>query len=161
MIYVDNFLPNDQFRRIQEHLMNPEFPWFYNPYVDDANEEGNFYQFTHTFYKQPHGNNSEHIAILNPIFDKLNAQLLVRVKANLNPRAENIDLGKFHRDVKYDCHTAIYYVNTNNGYTEFENGDRVESVENRMVIFKSDTMHTGKSCTDENVRVLINFNYFT
>ena len=39
MIYVDNFLPNDQFRRIQEHLMNPEFPWFYNPYVDDANEE--------------------------------------------------------------------------------------------------------------------------
>ena len=85
----------------------------------------------------------------------------MRVKANLNPRAENIDLGKFHRDVKYDCHTAIYYVNTNNGYTEFENGDRVESVENRMVIFKSDTMHTGKSCTDENVRVLINFNYFT
>ena len=161
MIFLDNFLEREDFLRINNTMLNPEFPWFYNPFVDDENEHGDNYQFTHTFYKAPNGNNSEHIHILNPLFEKLKASLLVRVKANLNPRAVNPQLGTFHRDVKYDCHTAIYYVNSNNGYTEFEDGSIVESVENRIVIFRSDKLHTGRNCNDENARVIINLNYFT
>ena len=49
-------------------------------------------------------------------------------------------------------------MNTNDGYTEFENGHRVESVANRVVIFDSNIKHTGVSCTDEKRRVVINFN---
>ena len=56
--------------------------------------------------------------------------------------------------------TAIFYANTNNGYTKFENGLIVESVANRMVFFSADMKHTGTSCTDEKTRVVINFNYF-
>ena len=33
--------------------------------------------------------------------------------------------------------TSIFYVNTNNGYTKFEDGSIVESVANRMLIFDS------------------------
>tara|TARA_B100000614_G_C14206809_1_gene352210 strand:+ start:27 stop:515 length:489 start_codon:yes stop_codon:yes gene_type:complete len=162
MIYIDNFLDNEDFTQIHNTLLNPEFPWFYNPYVDEANEGGDNFQFTHTFYKQPNGNNSEHISILNPLFEKLKASLLVRVKANMNPRSFNPRLGKLHRDVKWDeCHTAIYYVNDNNGYTEFEDGTIIDSVENRVVIFRAKELHTGTNCTDANVRVLINVNYFT
>ena len=57
--------------------------------------------------------------------------------------------------------TAIYYLNTNNGFTKFENGDKVNSVANRMVIFDSNLKHTGTSCTDAHARMLINFNYYT
>ena len=76
----------------------------------------------------------------------------------MGPRTTEITRNKFHRDFP-NITTAVYYINTNNGWTEFENGDKVESVANRIVIFDSNTMHTGTTCTDEKVRVLINFNY--
>ena len=57
--------------------------------------------------------------------------------------------------------TSILYVNTNNGYTKFEDGTIVESVANRLVSFPSNMKHTGTSCTDEKTRVVINFNYFS
>ncbi len=57
--------------------------------------------------------------------------------------------------------TSILYINTNNGYTRFETGEVVESVENRLVTFPANLKHTGTSCTDEKVRVVVNFNYFS
>ena len=56
--------------------------------------------------------------------------------------------------------TSIFYVNTNNGYTKFEDGTKVESVANRMITFPSNMKHTGTSCTDEKKRIVINFNYY-
>ena len=56
--------------------------------------------------------------------------------------------------------TAILYVNSNNGYTLFEDGTKVESVENRIVLFDSNLRHTGTTCTEEKVRIVVNFNFF-
>ena len=50
-------------------------------------------------------------------------------------------------------------MNTNNGYTKFEDGTKVESVANRLVTFPASMMHTGTSCTDKKIRIVINFNY--
>ena len=55
--------------------------------------------------------------------------------------------------------TSIFYMNTNNGYTEFEDGTKVESIANRIVSFPFNMEHTGTSCTDEQTRIVINFNY--
>ena len=33
--------------------------------------------------------------------------------------------------------TGIYYINTNDGYTAFKDGDKVKSVANRIVLFQS------------------------
>ena len=60
-----------------------------------------------------------------------------------------------------NCGLRLWIWITNNGYTEFENGMKVESVENRWVSFPEDIKHRGTSCTDEKVRVVINFNYLT
>lgn len=161
MKVIDDFLQWEDFLKINNLMLSPKFSWFYNSFVDDEyGEDGEKYQFTHTFYKQPDGNNSEHIHILNPLFKKLNAQLLVRVKANMNPKSVDRELGVLHRDVKYDCNTAIYYVNSNNGYTEFEDGTIVKSVANRMAVFSSDMLHRGVSQTDTKVRCVINCNWF-
>ena len=82
-----------------------------------------------------------------------------RVKSNLNPRTHKHIKRNFHTDTRYKHKTSILYINTNNGWTEFEDGSKVNSVANRMVIFDSLIRHTGVTCTDEKVRVLINFNY--
>jgi hypothetical protein len=50
-------------------------------------------------------------------------------------------------------------MNTNNGYTEFEDGTRVESVANRFISFPVGMKHRGTSCTDKKTRVVINFNF--
>ena len=69
-----------------------------------------------------------------------------------------------HTDVKLKNNekfkTAVYYCNTNNGSTLFQNGKRIDSKANRIVIFDGHQKHCGVDCTDENVRVVINFNYF-
>ena len=58
-------------------MLSPEFSWFYNSFADTHGEDGEKYQLTHTFYKQPNGNNSEHIHILNPLFKKRMQLLLI------------------------------------------------------------------------------------
>ena len=57
--------------------------------------------------------------------------------------------------------TAIYYVNSNDGYTKFETGEIVESVGNRLVIFDGRIKHCGSTHTNQKYRIVINFNYFS
>jgi hypothetical protein len=40
-----------------------------------------------------------------------------------------------------------------------ETGDKIESIENRLILFPNDLLHTGITQTDTKVRVLINFNF--
>ena len=92
--------------------------------------------------------------------------LLWRIKANLLTKTPNIVENEFHVDVfdgelkvREQLTTSIFYVNTNNGYTKFEDGTKIESVANRLISFPSNMKHTGTSCTDEKIRIVINFNY--
>jgi hypothetical protein len=92
----------------------------------------------------------------------IDPRLLIRIKANLTPRADKIVEHGFHRDIEPpipNATTAILYLNTNNGYTVFEDGTKIDSVANTFVSFPSDTKHTGSTCTDTKFRGLINFNY--
>ena len=56
--------------------------------------------------------------------------------------------------------SAVFYLNSNNGYTLFEDGTKVESVAGRLLVFDPHMAHTGSSSTDTKNRVVINFNYF-
>ena len=55
--------------------------------------------------------------------------------------------------------TSIYYVNTNNGWTHIKGHGKVKSVANRMVTFDSNQYHAGVTCTNEERRVVVNFNW--
>jgi len=93
---------------------------------------------------------------------------LYRIKSNLLTRTPEIVENDFHYDVSdftpeqaKHWTTSILYINTNNGYTKFETGEKIKSVENRLITFPANLKHTGASCSDERNRVVINFNYFT
>ena len=79
------------------------------------------------------------------------------------PSTYHVDIGDIKDEPKKleQWTTAILYVNTNNGYTKFEeDGSIVESVANRYIEFPANTRHFGTSCTDEKIRIVINYNYF-
>ena len=76
-----------------------------------------------------------------------------------------IEFGWFYTDgasyIDYpDGKTAVFYINTNDGYTEFESGVRVSSVANRVCIFDSNLEHRGTTHSEGgHQRVVVNFNY--
>ena len=163
----DNFLARKDLDELQNLLMGDTFPWYYQPTIDFADDEDK-YQFTHIFY-DAYIPISVNIKIINPLVDRIEPLSLWRVKANLLTRTPNIIENTFHTDIGNlidkpkklaQWTTSIFYVNTNNGYTKFEDGTKVESVANRVVTFPANMKHTGTSCTNEKTRVVINFNYF-
>ena len=164
MEVIDNFLPEDDFINLQSLLLGEYFPWYYNDYVlkippyssGNANAYTN-YQFIHLIYKDRV--KSPVYFCVEPFITKLKVKDLFRIKANLNLKTSNHKYGGYHFDPYMKGKIGVYYVNDNNGWTQFKNGDRVDSIQNRMVIFDADLEHSSVTCTDKKRRLVINFNY--
>lgn len=164
MKIIDNFLSEEDFSQLEKGITSELFPWHYSKVLDDyhekfCNPDYNF-QFYHGFY---HGfrPTSDYIELLTPFINNLKPKALVRIKCNLTPRTHEIIEHGYHIDQPFsNFTTGIYYLNTNDGYTKFEDGTKVESVANRYVEFDGGTLHTGTTCTNSNYRIVINFNYF-
>lgn len=170
---IDNFLEKSDLENLQSMFIDQNFPWSYNKEIVYEGEPVDDYTtqyFSHTFYdpvlQAPISNYYQHIT---PILSKLDPFSIFSVRANLMTRTLtheemelHIDLNSFHHDLEKikNWRTSIFYVNSNDGYTFFEDGSKVKCVENRMLIFSSDTKHSGASCTNEKARIVINFNYF-
>lgn len=158
---LDDFMPSDFHDEISRIMCGYGFPWFYNDSVIyDGSAVSAHFQFTHVFYMRGRPA-SDYFAMVEPLIERIGIRALIKMKANLVTRAEQIQTHGMHTDVDFaDSKTAVYYVNSNDGYTEFADGTKVKSVANRLVTFPSCVLHTGSNCTDQKTRVVINVNYF-
>ena len=152
MKVVDNFLSDYHFKHIQSSMLGTEFPWYYNK--ETVRVGDGFSTCTHNFTL------SSQYFLMDPFISGLKMEKVYRIKSNLTKKTI------FHRKCFYhtdDCvgasKTAVYYLNTNNGWTHIKGYDKVKSVANRIVIFDSNLKHAGVTCTDEDIRVVINFNW--
>ena len=171
----DNFLDQHEFDKMQKFMTAENFPWFfrYRYYVgppieigDSIENELDDFQFIHAFYDD-YSPSSVYMEHLTHLLELLQPVSIWRIRANLLTRLPNIVDNPFHSDMdilpeekRKHWTTSILYVNTNNGYTVFEDGTRVESVANRLLTFPANMNHTGTSCTDQPTRLIINLNYF-
>ena len=153
---IDDFLPEEVYKTVNEVMLGREMEWTFSSGVNMPDD--GFYQFTHVFYFN-HRPVSRFYSLIEPIINQINPVSIVRVKANMHVQQPEIIQHDFHHDVD-NCITSIYYVNTNNGKTVFENGIEVDSVGNRLLVFDSNEKHTGTTSTDTLQRCVINFNYF-
>jgi len=167
----DDFLPQKDFQILQDKMVGgyahyPDFPWVLSgiirPKVYDPKFTDNL-QLCHTFYDKS-APRSQTVEIIYPLLGKINPIGIIRIKANLIMRIENIIEHGMHNDIMDGIgmdylKTSIFYLNTCNGYTKFEDGTKVESVANRLVTFPQKMKHTGTTCTDEPFRSVINLNY--
>ena len=115
------------------------------------------FYFCHTFYIND-TIHSEYFSLLKPIIKKLKSISLIRIKANLTLISPTSIKSAPHYDQDFDCKVALYYVNTNNGYTGLGK-EKVKAVENTIVLFNSDVEHYATTCTDTLKRITLNFNY--
>ena len=175
----DNFVSEEEFLPIHQYFVDTRtgfngesVPWYW---VDGVNKFGDGrFMFVNLCYGNLQIVNHNMFQVLVPILMKIDPLSLTRIKANLTLKDDTpVDDSHYHTDDKYcDCvedggkgedaamTTAIYYVNTNNGGTQFKNGEQVDSVANRLVVFPCHMYHAPIGHTDEKNRIVINFNYF-
>ena len=161
MKIIDNFLPKTDFEVIQQFLLGDNFSWNLLPSIANHKQGLDQYQFVHTFFDISKPSLQNYSNFLTPLFSKLQAKYILRVKANLRPRTTQGVLSDYHTDLDLNQQTAIFYLNTNNGYTKFQDNtlQDVPSVANRLLTFYGGLKHCGASCTDSNYRILLNINY--
>ena len=161
---IDNFLDENNFKILENEIFkNPFFPWYYSAYIDfkKNEEQPHKFQFNHVFYDK-NTPNSNYYDVLIPLIEKLKCFSLIKIKANITWYSDKIYEGVYHVDhSRPDAKTAVFYLNTNNGYTKFKkNKKKINSVKNRMLIFDSGLEHLGTNTTDTKNRVVLNLNYF-
>jgi len=165
-IYDDLLHPEDS-RFLLNSLISEIFPWHFGSKIVPPEmtlcDELDDFQFCNLIYDKMQPTGEDEFNLVSPIINKPELRIisLIRVKVNLLPRRDRIIKHGFHTDMEIPCTTAIYYANTCDGYTEFEDGTIVESVQNRFVAFPSRMKHTGTTCTNAKSRVVINFNYIS
>jgi hypothetical protein len=167
MEVYDNFLDESDFRPLYHTVSGTNLPWFFNTQVlgnipDHALLKD--YQLTHMLYNNGFIQ-SQYYQEFHPLVERLNVFSLIRMKLNCNVYAQDSYEHGMHIDIPNPpagakVKTAVFYFNTNDGYTRFEsNNQKVESVENRCVIFDSAEKHTGSNPTNSKVRYVANINF--
>jgi len=183
MKVIDNFLSESEFDGIKTNMTSNAFPWYLTSVIDydsdtdthlgygslDKNslcDPENNKQFSYLFYAFDDGNGlgrhvrGDRFELILPLVKALKMNRPIHIKSNLTVRTPKILEHGYHTDHPYyPAKTAVYYLNTNDGYTMFETGKKVESVANRIVIFDSNIKHTGTTCTDKFGRFVINMNW--
>ncbi len=162
MNIYDNFLSDQDYTFVSSALTNNKFPWYYNDNIAGTNEGIDGYQFVHNFFNvsKPYSSDACFGKFLNPIWNKLAPKYMIRAKANLRPRTSEPVQSSWHTDTDLtQVTTGVFYIGSNNGYTLFKEGSKVDSVANRLVLFDSQMIHAGVSCTDQSTRIVLNLNY--
>lgn len=148
----DDFFPEEIIHDLEYCMLGNNFAWF----LQDN-------KLQHNFWKNNNFSNRYNDICRAWIDLYFKPTALISVKGKLHHKTNEIKEHEFNADFDYkhkNCMTSIIYINTNNGYTKFKNGDTVESVRNRLVTFPAHLKHAGSTCTDEEYRCVINLNYY-
>ena len=160
MKIIDDFLDKEDLEDLKCIVLGDKFPWYLNDGVS-VPDDGHL-QFTHQIYKDNQFTSSYTLGGLDIFKEKLGFEKILRAKFNLLHQSDQIIEHAFHTDLENpssDVTTAILYLNTNNGYTMFENGDKVESIENRLITFNNNLKHNGTTSTNSQTRIVLNLCY--
>jgi len=160
---IKNFLEKNFFQDLQKLITESEFAWFQRKTMVTGTTN-NLGYFTHSFYNNNQINCDTYFKYIIPILNKLNSKAVIEVRANLTPsvffKEKNCN---FHTDNSFNCKTAILYLNTCDGGTEFKINNKIKfikSEENKIVIFNSNIEHRATTSQNEDFRYILNFNYF-
>ena len=156
---IKNFLSKEDFIKLNSLITDHEFPWRIRKRMtpDDAN-----YYFTYNFYNNFSQSSEYYFNYIVPILLKLNCKAPIQVRSNM-VISKLFEKSGWHIDYPYNSTTAILYLNTCDGGTEFKINNKIKFInaeENKIIIFPSNIEHRGCTSTDSDKRYIINFNYF-
>lgn len=171
---VDNFLEENEFKYLQNLIVSNDgdrrdFPWKITTDVasETINKDYNskiekqlwnwyaMHPIYHTVPESPYYDD-----IFNIFKDKWYLKSLIRIKVNFYPYTNEIKEHAKHQDYDFSHHGAVFSLNTCDGFTRMSNGDKIDSVANRIVFFDASEYHNSSTTSNQKGRYNINFNYF-
>lgn len=160
---VDNFLDPNHLQQLKMAVFGGAFPWYMQKsvaYDDESMENDNLYMLAHGVYKNSEVASKDMFEFIKgAVFPKLDMIAPLRIKINQYPYTEKLYEHPLHYDQKYSNKALVLCLNTCNGYTHFENGDKVDSVENRAIFFDGSKLHGSTNCSDQKCRIVLAMNY--
>ena len=166
---IDDYLPAEYFKTLKDSIVrNEHFPWcrINELNVFQTTENRDVY-FAHMIYQHHTPKTQEHnwnlvVPFLSQLEKTEKMHALIRVKVNYyNSTPEVVE---HFKDYDYPAMPiphkgAIIYLNTCDGYTTLDDGTKIESVENRLLLFDSSKPHNSTSTTNALCIYNININY--
>ena len=174
---VDNFLHEDYFKHLDKQILHMgQFKWSFQECAvaqeDESDIRDNEFYFISSFYNNLQVEDNFYYQ-LKPLFDALQVKSIIRCRAIMYMNQGEIVKHSPHIDMDYSNKAALLYMNTCNGYTgminddwkigdkpNFDQDNRVESIENRLCLHDGSVPHYSTTCTDDRKRLLIAINYF-
>ena len=160
MKIIDNFLPENDFKEIQDLVLGRDFPWFRQSSIATP-EDNELCYFTHIAYNNESGGvNSQYWRFFyDKFFKHIKHKTIIRFKVNYYQRTKKIIVNDPHTDY-YEKHKGvILYLNNCDGYTLLNNKKKVDSIENRLLMFDPSKNHSSTTTTNAQGRFNINVNY--
>lgn len=170
---IDNFLNDEEFKYLENLIINDNgnesFYWKIITEVAAKSYEKNYnseiekqlwnWYAVHPIYDtlplSPHFD-----YILNVFRNKWELKSLMRIKVNFYPYTSEVKEHAKHQDYEFQHKAAVFSLNTCDGFTRMSNGDKVDSVANRIVFFDGSEYHNSSTTSNQKGRYNINFNYF-
>jgi len=159
MLLSENFLEINQFKKLQNLILDLDFPWRVRNSMTD--QDNNIY-FTYCFFNQNKVTSELYNEFIIPILEKLKCNAPIQIRANMVIN-KYFDKSGWHTDYNFKNNTAILYLNNCDGGTEFKINNKIKFIkaeENKIIIFPSNIEHRGCTSSDVDKRYIINFNYF-
>ena len=186
---IDNILPERTFVSLASNCMNSDGYYCHDSTTYHDEEDGSksafgadigvtdvkFHQvlFNFNLFKRVGKQQTAHDLFyylkseghIKTLWDALNVKTMIQMRLNCTTAADKNYQGGFHTDFYDDqphidkLKTAVLYLNSNNGGTQIQDGQFIQSVANRVVIFPTTQPHAGVWATNKKLRFVLNLNY--
>jgi len=168
---IDSAVDEEEFKNIKDYFIGDmRVPYYLSNRTIEGLKEGQLdcWQFIHYSIIDANIVNTESLNVLLPLIRVLNPFVITRLKVNITPRTSEVVENGWHYDlpnddqpkhIKDNLKSSIFYLNTNDGYTSFSDGKKIDSLENRLLIFNAMDKHQGSTCSSTNYRAVVNCVY--
>jgi hypothetical protein len=163
---IDNFLDYNIFNDLKKVIISDNFPWFVQQKItgeENESKNNSNYFLCHKIYGNNVPNSDLYNMIKTLLIDKISEtediKSLLRIKINHYPNNSILCEHELHKDFSFKHTAMLFSINTCDGYTYFENGEKIESKENRLLIFDGSVKHGSTNCTNSKYRININANW--
>ena len=156
---IDNFLKKDFYHILSKDLKGENIPWYLR---DSKGVAGKTY-FTFCYYNNHQPQHDLYYKHIVPFLPKLNILSLLQIRSNLTFKNVNSIESLYHTDYNSsETTTGIFFLTTSNAKNVLKiNGKEVfiNNLENRMLLFPTNTEHKIIYQTDVDKRYIINLNF--
>ena len=160
MKVIPNFLPEDYFASIEKSIVwNRFFPFYLLDKCNVGQTDESHWMMAHTAYLDDIPRTDVHAGMVKAFTMIPDFHTLIRLKVNFYPQTTELVEHATHVDFDYSHNGAILSLNTCDGFTRLEDGTKIPSVRNQLLIFDGSTPHNSTTTTNAKGRFNININY--